>query len=52
MQYLDRLKHLGAAVIHCCITDLYKQPKGLDDPEAFGKGDCVCRLFCYIFSHN
>ncbi|OMO64668.1 hypothetical protein COLO4_31952 [Corchorus olitorius] len=37
VQCLDGLKHLCAAVISCCDADLYKQPKGLEDPEALAR---------------
>ncbi|KAF9679320.1 hypothetical protein SADUNF_Sadunf06G0002800 [Salix dunnii] len=33
-QCLDRIKQLCAAVASCCDADLYKQPRGLEDPEA------------------
>ncbi|EOY29034.1 PREDICTED: calcineurin B-like protein 3 isoform X2 [Theobroma cacao] len=37
VQCLEGLKHLCAAVINCCDADLYKQPKGLEDPEALAR---------------
>ena len=43
VQCLDGLKHLCAAFINCCDADLYKQPKGLEDPEALAR-ETVCML--------
>jgi hypothetical protein len=40
---LDGLKHLCAAIVDCCGTDLYNQPKGLQDPEALAR-ETVCML--------
>ncbi|XP_042939900.1 calcineurin B-like protein 3 isoform X2 [Carya illinoinensis] len=37
VQCLDGLKHLCAAFINCCDTDLYNQPKGLQDPESLAR---------------
>ncbi|KAH7572690.1 hypothetical protein JRO89_XS04G0290800 [Xanthoceras sorbifolium] len=37
VQCLDGLKHLCAAVVNCCDAELYKQPRGLDDPEALAR---------------
>ncbi|CAI0440344.1 unnamed protein product [Linum tenue] len=36
-QFLDGLKHLCAAVANCCDADLYKQLRGLQDPEALAR---------------
>ncbi|KAJ6921304.1 calcineurin B-like protein 3 isoform X2 [Populus alba x Populus x berolinensis] len=36
-QCLDRIKHFCAAVASCCDADLYKQNKGLEDPEALAR---------------
>ncbi|KAJ4836697.1 Calcineurin B-like protein 3 [Turnera subulata] len=36
VQCLDGLKHLCAAVVNCCDAD-YKQPRGLEDPEALAR---------------
>ena len=49
MQYVDGLKHLCAAVIHCCDADLYKQPKGLDDPEALARETACMYTFLLCF---
>lgn len=43
VQCLDDLKHLCAALLNCCDTDIYKQPKGLEDPEALAR-ETVCML--------
>lgn len=43
VQCLDGLKHLCAALVNCCDADLYKQPKGLEDPEALAR-ETVCIL--------
>ncbi|KAL4628013.1 hypothetical protein ACB092_05G207200 [Castanea dentata] len=37
VQCIDGLKHLCAALLNCCDTDIYKQPKGLEDPEALAR---------------
>ncbi|KAI9162028.1 hypothetical protein LWI28_023058 [Acer negundo] len=34
---IDGLKHLCAAVVNCCDAEIYKQPKGLEDPEALAR---------------
>ncbi|CAI0374219.1 unnamed protein product [Linum tenue] len=36
-QFLDGLKHLCAAIANCCDADLYKQLRGLQDPEALAR---------------
>ena len=46
-QCLDRIKHFCAAVASCCGADLYKQPRGLEDPEALA-GETVCMLHLCI----
>ncbi|RVW80394.1 Calcineurin B-like protein 3 [Vitis vinifera] len=37
LQCLEGVKHLCAVVVNCCDADLYKQPKGLEDPEALAR---------------
>lgn len=37
VQCLDGLKHLCAAIANCCDADLYKQPRGLEDPEVLAR---------------
>ncbi|KAJ0081671.1 hypothetical protein Patl1_09651 [Pistacia atlantica] len=37
VQCLDGLKHLCAALVNCCDADLYKQPRGLENPEALAR---------------
>ncbi|GAY35490.1 hypothetical protein CUMW_016650 [Citrus unshiu] len=37
VQCLDGLKHFCVVVVNCCDTDLYKQPRGLEDPEALAR---------------
>ncbi|KAK6917902.1 hypothetical protein RJ641_018653, partial [Dillenia turbinata] len=37
LQCLDGVKHLCAALVNCCDTDLYKQPRGLENPEALAR---------------
>ena len=34
---IDGLKHLVASVLQCCNYDLYKQSRGLDDPELLAR---------------
>jgi hypothetical protein len=46
-QCLDRIKHFCAAVASCCDADLYKQNKGLEDPEALAR-ETVCMLHLFI----
>lgn len=43
VQCLDGLKHFCVVVVNCCDTDLYKQPRGLEDPEALAR-ETVCML--------
>lgn len=56
LQCLEGLKHLCAVLVHCCDADLYKQPKGLEDPEALAR-ETVCMLpifvnYCGFISRN
>ncbi|KAJ9689937.1 hypothetical protein PVL29_012549 [Vitis rotundifolia] len=37
LQCLEGVKHLCAVLVNCCDADLYKQPKGLEDPEALAR---------------
>ncbi|KAL9455498.1 hypothetical protein AB3S75_004843 [Citrus x aurantiifolia] len=37
VQCLDGLKHFCVVVVNCCDADLYKQPRGLEDPEALAR---------------
>ncbi|XP_039014097.1 calcineurin B-like protein 3 isoform X2 [Hibiscus syriacus] len=37
LQFIDGLKHLFASVMQCCDIDLYKQSRGLDDPELLAR---------------
>lgn len=41
MQFLDGLKHLLSAIVSCCDSEIYKQPRGLDSPEALAR-ETVC----------
>lgn len=41
MQCLDGLKHLLSAIVNCCDSEIYKQPRGLDSPEALAR-ETVC----------
>lgn len=43
VQCLDGLKHFCVVVVNCCDADLYKQPRGLEDPEALAR-ETVCML--------
>ena len=43
VQCLDGLKHLCVAVVNCCDSDLYKHPKGLEDPEVLAR-ETVCKI--------
>ncbi|KAF8414292.1 hypothetical protein HHK36_002294 [Tetracentron sinense] len=37
LQCLEGVKHLFASLLGCCDLDLYKQPKGLEDPEVLAR---------------
>nr|DAD23715.1 TPA_asm: hypothetical protein HUJ06_025178 [Nelumbo nucifera] len=37
LQCLEGFKHLLAFLLRCCDLDLYKQPKGLEDPEVLAR---------------
>ncbi|KAG8385910.1 hypothetical protein BUALT_Bualt03G0094200 [Buddleja alternifolia] len=37
LQCLDGVKHLLSAVVNCCDSEIYKQPRGLEDPEALAR---------------
>lgn len=43
LQCLEGIKHLLAVLLRCCDLDLYKQPKGLEDPEVLAR-ETVCML--------
>lgn len=43
LQCLEGVKHLLAVLLRCCDLDLYKQPKGLEDPEVLAR-ETVCML--------
>ena len=47
VQCVDGLKHLCAAIANCCDADLYKQPRGLEDPEVLAR-ETVCMLHSFI----
>lgn len=47
LQCLEGVKHLCAVVVNCCDADLYKQPKGLEDPEALAR-ETVCMLLIFF----
>ena len=51
LQCLEGVKHLCAVVVNCCDADLYKQPKGLEDPEALARETvCMLLIFFIVFS--
>lgn len=37
LQCLEPFKHLFALLLRCCDIDLYKQSKGLEDPERLAR---------------
>ena len=37
LRCIDGLEHLVASVLQCCNYDLYKQSRGLDDPELLAR---------------
>ncbi|CAA2994268.1 calcineurin B 2 isoform X1 [Olea europaea subsp. europaea] len=37
VQCLDGVKHLLSAVVNCCDSEIYKQPGGLENPEALAR---------------
>ncbi|XP_057765164.1 calcineurin B-like protein 3 isoform X1 [Salvia miltiorrhiza] len=37
VQFLDGLKHLLSAIVSCCDSEIYKQPRGLESPEALAR---------------
>lgn len=41
VQCLDGVKHLLSAVVNCCDSEIYKQPRGLENPEALAR-ETVC----------
>lgn len=43
LQCLEGIKHLGASLLRCCDLDLYRQTRGLDDPEVLAR-ETVCML--------
>lgn len=46
---LDGVKHLFASVANCCDTDLAKQPRGLQNPEALAR-ETVCMSCKFVAS--
>lgn len=41
LQCIEGLKHLCASLLRCCDLDLYKQSRGLEDPELLAR-ETVC----------
>lgn len=41
LQCMDGIKHLFASILQCCDLDLYKQSRGLEDPELLAR-ETVC----------
>ena len=41
LQCIGGLKHLCASLLSCCDLDLYKQSRGLEDPEILAR-ETVC----------
>ncbi|KAG6394179.1 hypothetical protein SASPL_144760 [Salvia splendens] len=41
VQCMDGLKHLLSAIVNCCDSEIYKQPRGLESPEARAR-ETVC----------
>ena len=41
LRCLDGVKHLLSAVVNCCESEIYKQPRGLENPEALAR-ETVC----------
>ncbi|KAL8033067.1 hypothetical protein ABFX02_13G138400 [Erythranthe guttata] len=37
VQCLDGVKHLLSAIVNCCDSEIYKQPWGLENPEALAR---------------
>ncbi|XP_071927013.1 calcineurin B-like protein 3 isoform X5 [Coffea arabica] len=37
LRCLDGVKHLLAVVVNCCDSEIYKQPRGLENPEALAR---------------
>ncbi|KAF6145128.1 hypothetical protein GIB67_013479 [Kingdonia uniflora] len=37
LQCIEGLKHLFASILSCCDLELYKQPRGLEDPEILAR---------------
>ncbi|KAK6149604.1 hypothetical protein DH2020_017129 [Rehmannia glutinosa] len=37
VQCLDGVKHFLSAVVNCCESEIYKQPRGLENPEALAR---------------
>ncbi|XP_071910232.1 calcineurin B-like protein 2 isoform X8 [Coffea arabica] len=37
LRCLDGVKHLLSAVVNCCDSEIYKQPRGLENPEALAR---------------
>lgn len=51
LQCIEGLKHLGASLLRCCDLDLYKQSRGLEDPELLAR-ETVCMLSNLFFAFH
>jgi len=51
LQCLEGLKHAFAAVANCCDSELYKSPRGLENPEALAR-ETVCTFAFWILFHS
>ena len=50
LRCLDGVKHLLAVVVNCCDSEIYKQPRGLENPEALAR-ETVCMSLKTDFQH-
>ncbi|KAG8502872.1 hypothetical protein CXB51_000691 [Gossypium anomalum] len=51
LQCIDGLKHLFASVLQCCDIDLYKQSRGLVDPELLARETFLSPTENFLFAH-
>ena len=51
LQCIEGFKHLGASLVRCCDIDLYKQSRGLEDPELLAR-ETVCMLSAHFVFHD
>lgn len=51
LQCIEGFKHLFTSLLRCCDLDIYKQSRGLDDPELLAR-ETVCMLSTLLSDYD